>query len=269
MPYNRTVQRHLTRAESGELVDLAASIAGWRLTRPEFGTAANVSGIRTKTLTFSRRLDSRTIFATDARYGVTGRAGAWTGDDRTVVSACRRILRSAKVPSKEVAAIDVLVEMGQVAERVSDEEFRVEEPALLRKLGRVQRALDGVPVWSSYATVGLADSGELGSLELHWPEVPATVWKEASVLQSLVERGLDPPALDGARPESIDAGILHSPAIGFSLDIVPAVRVVYLGDEIGVGRKATLYLDRHGEPVPRPRDIRPAEPKDVERPDQG
>jgi hypothetical protein len=269
MPYNESVHRRLSRIESAELTDVASAITGWTLKRPEFGTAANVSGIRTKNLTFSRRLDSRTIFATDLRYGYLRKAGAWTGSDKTMVSACRRILKSIKVPTREIAGIDALSEMGRVAERLSGDEFRTRDATLLRKLARARRAVDGIAVWSSYATVGLTGDGKLGSLEIHWPELPPAVVKEANLLRSLVSRGIEPPELAGARPESVEAGIIHSPAVGFFMDTVPVVRVIYLGDEIGVGRKPTCYLDRHGDAVEMPRDIRPADPKDVDRPNQG
>ena len=47
----------------------------------------------------------------------------------------------------------------------------------------------GVPVWSSYAAVGLTARGAVGSVEIHWPEVSEAVFKEASVLQQVVKRG--------------------------------------------------------------------------------
>jgi hypothetical protein len=269
MPYNTEMQRLLGRLESAELVEVASAITGWNLARPEFGTAANVAGVRTKNLTFSRRLDSRTVFASDVRYGPHRKAGAWIGPDKSVVSACRRILRAVKIPAREIAGIDVLCEMGQVAERLGKDEFRTHDAALLRKLARARRAVGTIPVWSSSATVGLTNGGELGSLEVHWPELPAAVVKEAGLLQSLIDKRFHPPELAGARPETVEAGIIHSPALGFFMDAIPVVRVVYMVEEPGVGRKPTLYLDRHGDPVEPPRDIRPATPKDIDRPYRG
>jgi hypothetical protein len=60
--------------------------------------------------------------------------------------------------------------------------------------------------------------------------------------------------------EAVEAGVIHSPAIGFFMDISAAIRVIYLGQEPSVGRKPLLYLDRHGSPVVLPRDIEPAKP---------
>jgi hypothetical protein len=260
------LHEHLSAVERPQLIKAASRIAGFDLgKRPTYASAANVSGARTRTLTFSQRRDSRTIFATDSRYGHRAKAGAWTGSDRTAAAGCRRVLRAARIPPVEVAGIDVVSEYGAVAERLSEQDVRVEEPELLRKLACARRALGGIPVWSSHAVVGLTRKGLVGHLELHWPTLLAEVMEEAKVLQSIVKRGFKPPKLPGARVESIGAGILHSPAIGFFMDATPAIRVVYVDEEPLIGRKPTLYLDRHGELVRLPRDIEPKKPEPRER----
>lgn len=264
---NDKLQSRLSELERPELVDAATKIAGFDLgKRPTFATAANVSGVRTRTQTFSRRRDSLTIFARDSRYGHLGKAGAWTGPDRAVVAACRRVLRAAGIPSAEISAIDVVSEQGTVAERVSEKEFRVEKPHLLRKVGRVRRAVGGLPVWSSHLVVGLTRDGGVGQLELHWPRLNPEIVKEGKLLQNIVKRGFKAPDAADAQPESVEAGIIHSPAIGFFIDVAPAIRVVYAGKDPTIGRKPAQYFDRHGEPVAPVRDIQPATPVQGERP---
>lgn len=259
-------QSPLSRVVAGEVARVALAIAGFKIPTRGFASARNVSGVQSKTQTFSSRHDSRTLFATDSRYGYGAKAGAWIGDDKTVIAACRRVLRAAKVPSREAATVDVVVEMGQVAERVSEEKFRLHDAALLRKLGRVRRAVDGIPVWSSYVTVGLTRAGTIGSLELHWPELPPVAVKEATVLAMLVKRRIfQPPELADARPEAIEAGIIHSPAIGFFMDVIPVIRVIYSNANPELRRKPTLYLDRHGQAVSMPRDIEQARREAVVR----
>lgn len=257
---------YLSRAEAPGLVDAAAKIAGFDLgKRPTFGTAANVSGVRTRTHTFSRRRDSLSIFADDSRYGHLGKAGAWTGEDRVAIAACRRVLRAARVPAPEIEGIDVISELGGVAERLSEDEIRVGRTDILRKLGRARRAIEGLPVWSSHLVVGLTRKGEVGHLELHWPRLAPEVVNEAKVLQVILKRGWEPPEVPGARAESMEAGVLHSPAIGFFMDVAAAIRVILTGDDPTVGRKPTLYLDRHGELIPLPRDILPVRGDQAER----
>ena len=189
--------RFLRGPSSDELAEAAASIAGFRLTRPEYGSAANVSGLRTKTQTFSSRRDSLTVFASDNRYGYGRRAGAWTGDGRTAVAACRRAPRAAKVPAKEIARIDVVSEMGQLAERPSRGKVRVYEPTSCGRSPARAGPSQGIPVWSAYAMVGLNAKGEIGTVEVHWPELPSAVLKEAGVLHAVVAQGFKPPRLRG------------------------------------------------------------------------
>ncbi len=265
MPSN-SQQSALSRIAAAELVKTARAIAGFTVTRGEFASAANVSGVRSKTLTFTRRHDSRTVFASNADYGYGRRAGAWSGNDKTAAAACRRVLRAAKIPGGEIAAVDIQREMGQTAERVAEAEFRVNEPSLLRKIARARRAVRGIPVWSSYAAVGLTAKGTVGSLELHWPEISEAVIKEATVLQQLVKRGFKPPEVNGARLESVHAGVIHSTAIGFFMDVAAVIRVVYAVEQPGMGRKPALYLDRHGESVEMPRSVRLNDPKTTDRP---
>jgi hypothetical protein len=244
------------RQESAELIKAASDIAGFRFRKPEFGAAENISGIRAGNVTFSRRLDSRTIFASDDRYGYLGKLGAWTGPDKTAISRCRKVMRAARVPSVEIAHVGVLSEWGSVAQRVSDGEFRMGDRTLLRKIVRATRVVSGIPVWTSYLSLGLTATGDVGSLELHWPELFPSVIKEAGVLAGIVKRGFEPPKVAGARLESLAAGILHSPAIGSLMDVAAAVRVIYIGDNPAIGRKPVMYLNRHGEAVSMPRDIK-------------
>jgi hypothetical protein len=257
---------YLSRVEGSELVDSALKVAGFDLgKRPTFGTAANVSGVRTRNHTFSRRRDSLTIFANDTRYGIARKAGAWTGDDRTIVAACRRVLRAARVPRTEIDSIDVVSEFGAVAERLSEDEIRVEEPEILRKVGRVRRAVEGLPVWSSHLMVGLTRSAAVGHLELHWPRLAPEAVQEAKLLEAILKRGWEPPEVPDARPESMDAGVLHSSAIGFHIDVVACIRVIFAGANPTLGRKPSLYLDRHGELVSLPRSVSPVKGAEIGR----
>ena len=62
--------------------------------------------------------------------------------------------------------------------------------------------------------------------------------------------------------------MFHSRAVGFLMEIVPAIRAIYVVDEPGIGRKPTFYLDRHGESLEMPRDIELAQPPTVGRSEQ-
>ena len=261
MPNSIELQRELSRILQPELIRNALRVAGFRLSKPEFASARNISGIRTKEQTYSQRHDCRTVFASDSRYGDTHKGGAWTGADSKSIAMCRRVLTAAGVHSKEIHKLVSISEMGQLRERISEEKFDVNEPVVLRKLGKAHRALDGIPVWSSYATVGLTRKGGLGWLEVHWPEITNSVLAEAKILQRFVKsRGYKAPDVTSAEIEKIEVGIVHSPAIGFYMDVFPTVRLIYRADDRGLGRKPVVYLDRHGEQITMPRDIDPTKP---------
>jgi hypothetical protein len=266
MPNANNSEAALPKILAPGLIRAASLIAGFKLQKAEFASARNVSGVRTEFQTFSQRHDSRTVFAVDLRYGYGRQAGVWTGIERTAMSACRRSLQAAGIPTKEVQKVVVISEMGQVAERRPDGEVRIHDPAVIRKLARATRSVGGIPVWSSYATLGLTRTEKVGSLEIHWPELPKVILEEAKLLQLLVKKGFTPPEVPSARVEIVETGIIHSGAIGFLMEIVPCIRVIYRGDDPGVGRKPVLYLDRHKESVPTPRDLQVIDPELNERP---
>src|SRR5262249_14104639 len=118
---------------------------------------------------------------------------------------------------------------------------------------RVFRRFEGLPVWSSNMILGLADHRRIGYLQLHWPELPSLVIHEAHVLAHRVLHGWVPPEQPGAQIESIEAGIVHSAAIGFIMDISAVVRVVYRPDSKAMGKKPLYYFDRHGKRISPPR----------------
>jgi hypothetical protein len=259
------IQFRLAAVETTDLLQRATALTGWLIDDVEFASAANISGVRSRFHTFSERLDSRTIFATDSRFGYLGELGAWTGSGRVVTARCRAILRTAGIPKAEIAGIEILTDHGQSARRTDDDTFELGPQMVLGKVGRALRAVEGIPVWSSHAFVQLTDKAEVGSVEIHWPELPASAIKEVKRLCALVEKGFAAPYVPGARPESVAVGIIHSPAIGFMMDIAPSIRVVYVADDADLGRKVVVHLDRHGEHIEMPRDIRPSEPPEQKR----
>jgi hypothetical protein len=83
------------------------------------------------------------------------------------------------------------------------------------------------------------------------------VWS-SHALASVVKGGFRPELVGGAEIESVEAGVIHSPPIGFFMDVVPVIRCVYRASETRLGTKPVLYLNRDGEQVSLPRSITPA-----------
>ena|SRR5215217_594696 len=220
------------------------------------GSAANVVGMQSEHILFSLRLDSRTYFVQDTRYGIDQEEGTFEGSDEEFLAESRSIMERLDIPLSEVGEELVLKEQTQVAEadpygRV----VRMEDVREGKKFARISRRLEGLSVWSSNLTLGLTKSRQIGFMQLHWPEIPKLVVTEARKVAYRVERGWSAPVQPGATVESVEAGIIHSPPISLVMDIYPAIRVIYKPLDETFGRKATLYLDRHGNNIPMPREF--------------
>lgn len=232
------------------------------------GSEYNFVAIKSDNILFSRRLDSRTYFVQDIRYGNGNEAGIFQGSNEELKQISRDIFRKLDIPLSEVAEEIILQENTQIAEiDPATGTVNYEEPQKGQRLVRFTRAIDGIPVFSSSLTLGLTNDNEIGFMELHWPEIPKNILIEANRLHYKVQNGWHPPELKGAIVESVDAGIVHSSAPGLILDIYPAIRVIYTPVDEKTGRKPTLYLDRHGNTIPFPRqfDLPPLEPKERQR----
>jgi hypothetical protein len=250
---------------------LGTDAFGLRFDKMTFSRAeANLVGIKTKYTTFSKRLDSRTYFVQDARYGTGKNEGIFRGSDKDYFKFCRDILKQLKIPSSEIAGQVLMKEQTQQAS-IDRKTGKVEkEPVQEGKyFARLTRQVDGLPVWSSVMVLGLAAKQRIGYLQLHWPEISEVLILEAHRLAHMVKRGWKPPEQPGASVESVEAGIVHSPALGFFLDTNAAIRVIYEGER-GVHRQKPVYFyDRHGRPVPIPRQIEHPKVEPQERkPDQ-
>jgi hypothetical protein len=79
------------------------------------------------------------------------------------------------------------------------------------------------------------------------------VLDEAHRLAHKVENHWKAPEQFGAVVEAVEAGVIHSPAIGFLMDIYPAIRAIYKPKDPRFGQKPVYFYDRHAKPVPIPR----------------
>ena len=218
------------------------------------GHKDNFSGLRTENITFTQRLDSRTFIAYDKRFSNTKDSGMYTEADEALLKRSHELLERLKIPSAEIASEKVVQEKLQAGKR--DEKtgkFKLEEIEPGKKWARMTRQVEGVPVFSSRATIGLMPSGEIGFLEVHWPEIPIKVTEEARRYKELAGKGWHAPELKGTRIESVTAGVLHSPAAGTALDFVPVIRVIYAPLDKRLGKKPVAYVDPEGKPVTMPR----------------
>ena len=226
------------------------------------GSEGNMAGIDSERLLFSRRLDSRTFFVQDQTFGVGKPAGVFDGPDDELLDRARSILERLELPVGEIAEPSILREQTQVGS-VDPASGKVDlEPVEAgKRLAHLTRQIEGLPVWSSNLIVGLTRNAEIGFLQLHWPEIPSEVLDAARKFEASVQQGWRPPERPGATAESVQAGIIHSAALGFVMDVFPAIRVVYSNPDPTIGRKLTLYVDADGNDVPVPRQFENLEPE--------
>lgn len=220
----------------------------------ERGEERNLVGVRSRFVVVSQRTDSRTYFVRDMRYQGSNELGVFEGSDEELIEISRKFMDELEVPPEEIAQASVLTERLQTAQfDPGTRQYRPGPITTGKRFVEMTRVVEGVPVFSSRALVGIAQDERVGSLEAHWPEIPEDVIAQAQELQELVRAGWEPPAQEGATVESVEAGVIHSPAIGFAMDIYPVIRVIVASEEPEVGKKGVLYLDRDGRPVPVPR----------------
>jgi hypothetical protein len=221
------------------------------------GSSANAVALTGRTESFLRRTDSFTYVATDARYYPGGKFGAFAGSDEALVTGARRALDVLGVSPNEVDRVKIEREYGQVAEYDPiTGAVKAEPEQLLNRIVSFRRSIGGVPVFSSYARVGLTQAGRIGMLRVHWPQIDGQTLKNAQALQVRLSQGFKPPDIVGAAPENVAAGIVHSPAAGEVMDVAAVIRVVYRPTGAIHGVKPVHYFDGSGNTVPRPRMFR-------------
>jgi hypothetical protein len=251
---------------SGRIQSLATDVFAVDITKIKVsGQAENMDGLRTAHVLVSRRTDSRTYFVEDDRFLPDNTTDL---GDAELINRSRRILDRLGIPQNEIQSAKVLTEKLQTARRdpVAGKFIRG-EVTNGRRYVDMTRQVKGIPVFSSRARVGLTRGGAVGSLEAHWPVLSNETVRDAMKLQQLVQRGWKAPEQRDAVVESIEAGIIHSPALGFAMDVYPVIRVIYRAADRTIGRKPVLYLDADGRSVPIPRTFRDlkAEPASAPR----
>ena len=218
------------------------------------GHRDNFSGLRTENVTFTQRLDSRTFIAYDKRFSDTAKTGIYKDADEVLLKRSREILDRLKIPIAEIAAGKVVQEKTQTGERdPKTGKMKMEPIEPGKKWVLASRQVEGLPVFSSRATIALSSNGEIGFLEVHWPEIPTKVIEDARRYRDMAGKNWHAPALKGTRVESVTVGVLHSPPAATALDFVPVIRVIYTPLDKRIGKKPVAYVDPEGKPVSMPR----------------
>jgi hypothetical protein len=182
--------------------------------------------------------------------------GAFEGSNEQLIARGKAILAQLGVDSSEIAETQVLqqfVTAGSIDP--TTRQAKIETPLKDRRNLLVTRVIRNLPVWSSRLNLDLDAEGGIASLELSWPAIEPKVREAAIGLKKIVDADYKAPERQGARIESTQAGILHSPAASFIDEQVAAIRVIYASADPRFGKKPVLYLGADGKPVAMPRQL--------------
>jgi hypothetical protein len=217
--------------------------------------------------TISYRPAGNAYFVQTGKAGRSGKS-AFRGTDQQLIVRGRAILAGLGINRNEIADTKILQQyVTEGMMNPATRQVKVNPPRKDRRSLIVRRVVDGVPVLNSRLALDLDGEGRIAALELSWPLIEPKVLEEAKRLQKIAEADFKAPERKGARIESVQVGILHSPAASFVEDQVAAIRVIYAPTDPRVGMKPVAYLGMDGRPVAIPRQmIAKTEAPTVERP---
>src|SRR5258708_59194 len=179
------------------------------------------------TTTISYRPAGNAYFVQTGKAARTGK-NAFRGTDEQLIERGRAMLAGLGIDRNEIADTKILQQY--VTEGVMNPDTRqldVKEPRKDRRSLIVRRVVAGVPILNSRLALDLDGDGQIAALELSWPAIEPKVLEEARRLRRLAKAEFKVPERKGARIESAEGGILHSPGASLVEDQVAAIRVIY------------------------------------------
>jgi hypothetical protein len=203
-------------------------------------------------MTLSNRPSGNAYFVQNLKASLS--EPGFRGRDEEYIRRGRRILSALDIDLSEISDIKILQHFTQAGfyDHVN-KTSKLEKPKKDRRTLLITRAIHGIPIWNSRLMLDLDHKGRIDMFELSWPKIDAKVIKNAFELQKISRENYSPPELKFTQPESVAAGILHSPAASFFDDQVAAIRVIYRPTDEHVGKKPVAYHDASGGAIVMPR----------------
>jgi len=249
--------RQLDPKQASELAALGTRDFGIQWEGPlvgahERGVVAVTDGVTTLT----QRAGARVFIVHNRKEFPPTEQTAFAGSDAELADIGTKFLQAAGVGKDEIANTQVLQQFTQSGEVLpGGKEVKVLPPQKSYRTLMVSRRIGGVDVVSSRLMLNLDRAGRVAFMEMAWPEISREVLDRAARYQVLAAGKFVAPRVEGAEVESVQAVVLHTPAIGFYNDTTAAIRVIYRPISEQVGQKAVRYVDEQGKDVVPPRDI--------------
>jgi len=223
-----------------------------------------VNAVSDGTTTLTSR-GERTFIIHNKKATAEGDATSFRGKDAEFKQRGMKILNSVGAQSKEVEAVKVLQQMTQTGVLSKEGMIKPQAAVKGRRTLLVTRHIDDIPVLSSRMLLNLDARSNIAFLELNWPAITEDTILSARRLQSIAHQKFQPPVMEGAKVERVQAVILHSPAVAFYSDQVAALQVIYQPEQPAMGKKPVRYVDGEGRDVKLPRAIDRIDEKPVKR----
>jgi hypothetical protein len=208
------------------------------------------------TTTLTNRSGARVFIVHNAKQFPPSDKTMFGGTDAELKNIGLKLLRASGARENEVSDVRVLQHFTQIAEtQPGNMPPKVMPPEKSNRALQIDRRIAGVDVISSRLLLNVDKDERITFMELAWPDIAADVLVSAARLRRLAESGYAAPRMEGAEVESVQAVILHTPAVGFYNDVTAAIRVIYRPTSPQVGQKAVRFVDEKGEDVQLPRAV--------------
>lgn len=205
--------------------------------------------------TLSYRPTGNAYFVRNAKATLSGNSG-FQGSNEELIARGRAILAGLGIDDSEIAEPKILQQFTSAGFIDSaTRQAKLETSKEDRRSLLVTRVIRGLPVWTSRLMLDLDPEGDIASFELSWPKIEPRVLEAAVDLQKIAGAGYRAAERPGAKVESVQVGILHSPAAAFVDDQVAAVRIIYAPTDPRLSVKPLVYLGVDGRPVAIPRQM--------------
>lgn len=259
----------LSKEQVKALSDLGTKAFGIKWSGPLVGGSdKNVHAVSDGTTTLTTRKGSRTFIINNKKLTESLGQLDYAGKDEALQRIGMRALQNAGANLREIAEVRVLQQITQSAlSNPKSGELKLQPAKLSLRTLMITRQIEGIPVISSRTVLNVDRTGQPAFMELSWPDISPEVLDKAQRLRKLAAHSYDAPRVEGAKVESVQAVILHSPAIGFYDDSTAAIRVIYRADSPTTGKLAVRYLDETGKDVSIPRQIETPREEPVKRPE--
>lgn len=264
-------QKQLDDKQANDLAKLGADYFGikWEgrlVGAGEHGVTAVTDGVTTLTT----RVGNRIFIIHNRKEFPPSEQTAFKGSDAELKSIGMKHLQAAGAKEDEIADVQVLQQFTQSGEtQPGGKEVVVLSPQKSHRTLMISRRVEGIDIVSSRLMLNVDSAGRAAFMELAWPDISREVLDRAVQYKKLTMSQYLAPRLEGAEVESVQAVVLHSPAVSFYNDATAAIRVIYRPNAKQVGQKAVRYVDERGEDVKLPRDVDRPREKPLKRADEG